>query len=232
MILKAPCKGTLAVCICLFLSPPPQKNQFFNLNTFWSLIQLRFRSQWEWVDYYHWIHSGMLFWRIINFFSKGLFTWRWGTPGRWGNPPSRGRKIKRVYMQSYNPGVLGWGFLRLLLRLQLRSLSRGVPNSHLEKHERLILGHFWIFLWKRHALCCAVFGFARNRWLNTLYGIVWETKYGRFTTLNIPKCEPFTLLLCPLRFLVTSAMTRLGNVQSFKTYMFCFWAFCHERDPG
>ena len=39
--------------------------------------------------------------------SNGLFTWRWGTPGRWGNPPSRGRKIKRVYMQSYNPGVQG-----------------------------------------------------------------------------------------------------------------------------
>ena len=21
--------------------------------------------------------------------TKGLFTWRWGTPGRWGNPPFR-----------------------------------------------------------------------------------------------------------------------------------------------
>ena len=81
--------------------------------------------------------------------SKGLFTWRWGTLGRWGNPPSRGRKIERVYMQSYNPGVLGWGFLRLLLRLQLRSLSRGVPSSHLEKDERLILGHICIYSWKR-----------------------------------------------------------------------------------
>ena len=164
--------------------------------------------------------------------TKGLFTWKWGTPGRWGNPPSRGRKIKRVYKQSYNPGVLGWGFLRLLLRLQLGSLSRGVPSSHLEKDERLILGHICIYSWKRHALCYAVFGFARNRWLNTLYGIVWETKYGRFTTLNIPKCEHFTLLVCPLRFLVISAMRRLGNVQSFKTYVFRFWAFCHERDPG
>ena len=113
--------------------------------------------------------------------------------GWWGNPPNRGRKIKRVYMQSYNPGVLGWGFLRLLLRLQLRSLSRGVPSSHLEKDERLILGHVCIYSWKRHALCYAVLGYARNRWLNTLYGIVWETKYGRFTTLNIPKCEHFTL---------------------------------------
>ena len=163
---------------------------------------------------------------------KGLFTWRWGTPGWWGNPPSSGRKIKRVHMQSYNPGVLGWGFLRLLLRLQLRSLSRGVPSSHLEKDGRLILAHICIYSWKRHALCYAVFGFAGNRWLNTFYGIFWETKYGQFTTLNIPKCEHFTLLVCPLRFLMISAMRRLGYVQSFKTYIFRFWAFCHERDPG
>ena len=53
----------------------------------------------------------------------------WGTPGRWGNLSRHGQNIKRVYMQSYNPGVLGWGFLRLLLCLQLRSLSRGVPSS-------------------------------------------------------------------------------------------------------
>ena len=59
--------------------------------------------------------------------------------------------------------------------------------------------------------------------LNTcLYGIVWETKYGRFTTLNIPKCEHFTLLVCPLRFLVISAMRRLGNVQNFKHTYFAF----------
>ena len=126
-------------------------------------------------------------------------------------------------MQSYNPGVLGWGFLR--------SLSRGVPSSHLKKDERFILGHICIYSWKHHALCYAVFSFARNRWLITLYGIVWKTKCGRFTTLNIPKCEHFTLLVCPLQFLVISAMRRLGNVQSFKTYMFRFWAFCHELRP-
>ena len=57
---------------------------------------------------------------------------------------------------------------------------------------------------------------------NTLYGIVWETKYGRFTTLNIPKCEHFTLLVFPLRFLVISAIKWLGNVQSFKTHMYRF----------
>ena len=176
-----------------------------------------------------WSQSGKASWYRIE---HPLFTWRWGTPGRWGNPPSRGRKIKRVYKQSYNPGVLGWGFLKLLLRLQWRSLSRGVPSSHVEKDERLILGHICVYSWKRHALCYAVSSFARNRWLNTLYGIVWETKYGRFTTLNIPKCEHFTLLVCPLRFLVISAAIRLGNVQSFNTYMFRFRPFCHEREPG
>ena len=38
---------------------------------------------------------------------------------------------------------------------------------------------------------------------------------SRFTKLNIPKCEQFTLLVCPLRFLAISAMRRLGNVQKF-----------------
>ena len=107
----------------------------------------------------------------------------------------------------------------------LRSLSRGIPSSHLEKDERLILKHIWIYSWKRHALCYAVFGFATNRWLNTLYGIVWENKYGRFTTLNIPKCEHFTLLVCPLRFLVISAMRRLRNVQSFQSHVSLFELF-------
>ena len=89
-----------------------------------------------------------------------------------------------------------------------------------------------IYSWKLHALCHVVLGYAKNRRLNMLLGMVWEMKYGRFTMLNIPKCEHFTLLVCPLRFLVISAMRRLGNVQSFKTCMFSFWAFCHECDPG
>ena len=163
---------------------------------------------------------------------KGLFTWRWGTPGRWGSSPRPGRKIKRVYTQSYNPGVLGWGFLRLLLHLQLRSLSRGVPGSHLEKDEKLILGHIFIYSWKRHALCYALLGYARNRWLITLYGIVWETKYGRFTTLNNLKCEHFTLFVCPLQFLVISAMRRLGNVQSLKHTCFAFELFAMNGQAG
>ena len=112
-----------------------------------------------------------------------------GTPGRWGNPPSRGRKIKRVYKQSYNPGVLGWGFLRLLLRLQLRSLSRGVLSSHLENDERLILEHICIYSLKRHALCYAVFGFARKRnSLGKQIRSIYNAKYSemwKFYTLCV-----------------------------------------------
>ena len=66
-------------------------------------------------------------------------------------------------MQSYNPRVLGWGFLRLLLRLELGSLSTGVPSSRLEKDERLILGRLCIYSRKSPALCYAVLGYARNR---------------------------------------------------------------------
>ena len=90
----------------------------------------------------------------------------------------------------------------------------------------------WGFL--RLLLCLLSRGVihVRNCWLNTLYRIFWETKYGRFTTLNIPKCEQVTLLVCPLRILVIPSMRRQGNVQSFKTYMFRFWAFCMNATPA
>ena len=107
----------------------------------------------------------------------------------------------------------------MLLHLQLIKEFEQRRPKLTSRDERLILGDICIYSWKRQALCYAVFGFARNRWLNTLYGIVCETKYSRFTTLNIPKCEHFTLLVWPLRFLVISAMRRLGNVQSFKTHI-------------
>ena len=109
-----------------------------------------------------------------NFFSACLHVGEDSTPGGWGIPLSRGRKIKRVYLQSYNPGLLGWGFLRLLLRLQLGSLNIGVLSSSLEKDERFILGHVCIYSWKRHTLCDAVLGYAMNSWLNTSKGIVWN----------------------------------------------------------
>ena len=123
-------------------------------------------------------------------------------------------------------------FLEVVVALATKEFEQRRPKLTSRKDKRLILGHICIYSWKRYALCYAVFGFARNRWLNTLYGIVWESKYDRFTVLNIPKCEHFTLLVFSLQFLVISATRRLGNAQSFKTYIFRFWAFCHERDHG
>ena len=115
-------------------------------------------------------------------------------------------------------------FLEVAVALAVKEFEHRRPK--LTSRERRKINsrtHLYLFLGKHHAFCYAVVGYARNRWLNTLYGIVWETKYGRFTTLNIPKCEHFPLLMCPLRFLVISAMRRLGYVQSSKTYMFLPW---------
>ena len=85
-------------------------------------------------------------WLIRHLKAKGMFTWRWGTPGSWGNPPSSGRNIKRVYIQFYHPGLLGWGFFRLLLRLRpkLTSRDRRKINSRtrmylLMKESRVVL---------------------------------------------------------------------------------------------
>ena len=72
--------------------------------------------------------------------------------------------------------------------------------------------------------------YVRNHWFNTYYGIVWETKYGRFTTLNIAECEHFTLLVCPVQFLVISAMRRLGNVQS--STLMIIWEPCSKTCSG
>ena len=38
---------------------------------------------------------------------KGLFIWRWGTPGRWGNTLRLGKKITLLYMQISYKGRLG-----------------------------------------------------------------------------------------------------------------------------
>ena len=114
------------------------------------------------------LHSVFCSVALIDFYQchcKGLFTWSWGTPGRWGNPPSRGRKDKTC-LQPRGAGVR---FIELMLRLQLGSLSIGVPSSRLEKDEILIFGLICIYPWKRHALCYAVLGYARNHWLLIRY---------------------------------------------------------------
>ena len=49
--------------------------------------------------------------------TKGLFIWRWGTPGKWSNPLRClrwGKKITLLYMQSYIPAIPGCTFSRLL----------------------------------------------------------------------------------------------------------------------
>ena len=66
----------------------------------------------------------------------------------------------------------------------------------------------------------------------TWYVIRNSLKYGRFTTLNISKCEHFTLFVCPLQFLVISAMRRLGNVQSLKHTCFAFELFAMNSQAG
>ena len=120
-------------------------------------------------------------------------------------------------------------FLEIAVALAIKKFEQRRPKLTSRKRRKInSRTRTYIFM---KALCYAVLGFARNRWLNKLYGIVWEIKYGRFTTLNILKCKHFTLLVCPLWFLVI-AVRRLGNVRSFKTHMFRFWASYHERDPG
>ena len=34
-----------------------------------------------------WLYFGFMGCDNTSYNIKGLFTWRWGTPGRWGNPP-------------------------------------------------------------------------------------------------------------------------------------------------
>ena len=124
-------------------------------------------------------------------------------------------------------------FLEVVVALAIREFQHRRPK--LTSRERRKINsrtHLYLFLGKHHAFCYAVVGYARNRWLNTLYGIVWETKYGRFTTLNIPKCEHFTLLVCPLRFLVISTLRRLRNVQNFKIYVLAFELFAMNATPA
>ena len=130
-------------------------------------------------------------------------------------------------MQSNNPGVLGWGFSRLLLRLQLGNLNIGVLSSLLEKDERLILGHVCIYPWKRHALCyavlrlreepltCCVF---RNSLGNEIWSI-YNAKYSEMWTFYTP-CVSVAICgdFCHERarkctkFYMKSGVTRLGGL--------------------
>ena len=65
----------------------------------------------------------------------------------WGNPPSRGRKIKHVYIPSHSPGVLGWGFLRFFVGLAIKEFEQGRPK--LTSRERRKINsrtHIYLFM--------------------------------------------------------------------------------------
>ena len=96
-------------------------------------------------------------------------------------------------------------FLEVVVALAVKEFERRCPKLTSRKIRKI---NSWthVFIHESVTLCV------------TRY----SAKYGRFTAPNIPKCEHFTLLVCPLRFLVISAVRRLGNVQSFKTCIFRF----------
>ena len=105
--------------------------------------------------------------------SEGLFTWRRGTPGRWGNPPGRGRKNKTRLHAILQPQMLGWGFLRLsTLVLTTGEFEHRRPRL-MSRERRKINSRTRSYLFmERHAFCYAVWGYASNLWLNTLSGII------------------------------------------------------------
>ena len=65
--------------------------------------------------------------------------------------------------------------------------------------------------------------------LLTKYVIRNSLKYGRSTTLIIPKCERFTLLVRPLQFLVISALRRrsLGLMEQERSKT--LWGSSHSK---
>ena len=112
-------------------------------------------------------------------------------------------------------------FLEVVVALAIKEFEQRHSKLTSRKRRRInSRTNMYLFMKVSRVLSRGVW-FREEPLLNTFYRIVWETKYGRFT-LNIPKFEYFTLPVCSLQFLVISAMRRLGNVQSFKTYMFRF----------
>ena len=131
-------------------------------------------------------------------------------------------------LQPWGAGVR---FLEVVVALAIKEFEQRHPElTSWERWKINSLTHIYLFMKVSH-IVLPVLGYARKRWLNMLYWIVWETKYGHFTMLNIPKCEHLTVLVCPLWFLVISAMRQLGNVQSFKTYMFLLLSFLPWTQP-
>ena len=102
-------------------------------------------------------------------------------------------------------------FLEVVVALAIKEFEQRLPKLT-SRERRKINSRTHMSIHESVTRCVTWCLVSRGTVYVTLYGIVSETKYGRFTALNIPKCEHFTLLVCPLRFLVISAMKRLGNL--------------------
>ena len=119
----------------------------------------------------------------------------------------------------------GVRFIKVVVALAIRKFEQRRPK--LTSRERWNINS-WTHMYLSMKASRAVLRCVRLREELLTWCVIRNSlKYGRFATLNIPKCERFTLLVCPLRFLVISVVRRLRNVQSFKTYVFRFWTFCH-----
>ena len=96
-------------------------------------------------------------------------------------------------MQSYNPGVLRWDFLRLMLRLHLGSLSRGIPSSHLEKKRKInSRTHMYLFMKASRVVLRGVWfrekpltQYVRNSLGNQIWSI-YNAKYSEMWTFYTP----------------------------------------------
>ena len=96
--------------------------------------------------------------------------------------------------------------------------ATGSPSSRVEKKQT-------INSWKRHALCDSAVSYERRRIWTRYKEIVWGTKYGQFTTINISKYEhlyvksiKLTHLVCALWFLAISVVLSLFCHQCHSFY--------------
>ena len=59
-----------------------------------------------------------------------------GTPGRWGNLPNRGRKIARVYTQSYYPGMK---FLEVVVALAIKEFKMSLRRRVVKRCRKNVI---------------------------------------------------------------------------------------------
>ena len=85
---------SLAIFLAICKNEFPQKKKNINAKIFPAKIYSRVNILWQ-------------KFATQKYCIKGLFIWRWGTPGRWGNTLRLGKKITLLYMQISYKGRLG-----------------------------------------------------------------------------------------------------------------------------